>query len=402
MLPHMKHFLLFLLISASTNLFGADLSSFNGTWIADSAEFNGNSVEADNLSSIVLAIKDGSYHFKSANSDARGTFKMDFTQSPPTMDSTEAEGSNVGRTLRAIAELNANGWRACYASRDGGERPKEFKTAADSGQFLIAYKRKPGTEPSISPLKVLLLAGGCCHEYGKQKDVLKAGIEARANAHVDIIYSPDTSTHPPLSTYGNPDYAQGYDVVIHDECSADISDPAVVEAVLKPHRDGIPGVNLHCAMHSYRIGKPNEAAKPGTPHAFWFDYLGLQSSGHGPQKPIAITFLQSDHPITKGLQNWTTINEELYNNIMIWGGAQPLARGRQDGGGRIGQTDTVVVWANEYGAKRTRVFSTTLGHNTQTVGDARYLDLVTRGLLWSTKHLNEDGTPATGYGPGGK
>jgi type 1 glutamine amidotransferase len=40
---------------------------------------------------------------------------------------------------------------------------------------------------------------------------------------------------------------------------------------------------------------------------------------------------------------------------------------------------------NDY--RGTRVFSTTLGHNTETVSDPRYLDLVTRGLLWSVKRL---------------
>jgi type 1 glutamine amidotransferase len=35
------------------------------------------------------------------------------------------------------------------------------------------------------------------------------------------------------------------------------------------------------------------------------------------------------------------------------------------------------------------VFATTLGHNTQTVDDPRYLDLVTRGLLWSVGKLDE-------------
>ena len=34
--------------------------------------------------------------------------------------------------------------------------------------------------------------------------------------------------------------------------------------------------------------------------------------------------------------------------------------------------------------------------------DPRNLDLVTRGVLWATGHINEDGTPAKGYGPGGK
>src|SRR5947207_14952987 len=99
------------------------------------------------------------------------------------------------------------------------------------------------------PLRVLLITGGCCHEYGKQKDVLKQGLEERANVVVDQIHTDDTSTRPPLQILGNPNYAKGYDLVLHDECGADISDPKTVEGVLKPHRDGIPGLNLHCAMH---------------------------------------------------------------------------------------------------------------------------------------------------------
>ena len=63
---------------------------------------------------------------------------------------------------------------------------------------------------------------------------------------------------------------------------------------------------------------------------------------------------------------------------------------------------TVVVWTNEYEDKKTRVFSTTLGHNNDTVSDARYLDLVTRGLLWACDKLGADGKPAAGYGPAAK
>ena len=37
-----------------------------------------------------------------------------------------------------------------------------------------------------------------------------------------------------------------------------------------------------------------------------------------------------------------------------------------------------------------------------TVEDPRYLDLVARGVLWATGHLKDDGTPAKGFGPGGK
>ncbi len=255
------------------------------------------------------------------------------------------------------------------------------------------------------PLRVLLVAGGCCHDYATQKGILKKGLEERANVVVDIIYSDDTSTHPPLAIYGNPDYAKGYDLVIHDECAADISDPAVVEGVLKPHRDGIPGVNLHCAMHCYRIGNPNDPVTLGTPHGYWFEYLGIQSSGHGPQEPISIAFTDKESPIVKGLSDWTTIHEEHYNNVHVFDTAHALAHGTQVIHGRDGApktNDFVVVWTNEYGPNKTRVFSTTIGHNNETVSDPRYLDLVTRGVLWATGHLNDDGTPVEGYGKAGQ
>jgi len=263
------------------------------------------------------------------------------------------------------------------------------------------------------PLRVLLITGGCCHDYPVQKDILKKGIEARANVLVEQIHTDDKSVKPPLPIYGNPDYARGFDVVIHDECSAGITDPEIIAGVLKPHLDGIPGVNLHCAMHCYRFGEYQKPVAPGADNSHWYEYLGLQSTGHGPQEPIAIAFTAKDSPIVKGFADWTTIKEELYNNIQILTGKE-LAKGKQivpnktkgaDGKDAVSGTkevETVVVWTNEFGPKKTRVFSTTIGHNNVTVEDARYLDLVTRGVLWSAGKLNDDGTPAAGYGPGGK
>ena len=262
------------------------------------------------------------------------------------------------------------------------------------------------------PLKVLLITGGCCHDYAKQKDILKKGIEERANVEVTQIHSDDKGVKPPLPIYGNPEYAAGYDVVIHDECSAGIGDPAIIAGVLKPHQDGIPGVNLHCAMHCYRFGDFGKPLPPGAENGHWYEYLGLHSTGHGPQEPIAITFTDKDSPIVKGMADWTTVKEELYNNIQILTG-KALAKGKQivhqkskdkDGNESVAdkEVETVVAWTNEYGPKKTRVFSTTIGHNNTTVEDARYLDLVTRGVLWSAGKLDENGTAAKGFGPGGK
>ncbi len=156
-------------------------------------------------------------------------------------------------------------------------------------------------------------------------------------------------------------------------------------------------------MHSYRIAKNvNEPQTPGSAEAMWFDYLGVQSSGHGPQKPIAIVFTDATSPIVTGMQNWTTINEELYNNIVVRDTARVIARGSQEPNTRPNFTESAVAWTHEYGDAKTRVFSTTLGHNNDTVGDARYLDLVTRGLLWACGKLQDDGSAAAGYGPAGK
>jgi type 1 glutamine amidotransferase len=262
---------------------------------------------------------------------------------------------------------------------------------------------------AVKPLRVLIVAGGCCHEYDKQTMALKEGIEARLNAIVDVAYNPDKSTKTTFEIYQAKDWSKDFDIIVHDECSADVTDPAYVNAILDAHKAGKPAVNLHCAMHSYRWGNFREAVKPGADNAGWYEMLGIQSTGHGPQQPISITFTDKTHPITQGLEDWTTIKEELYNNIQILTG-KPLATGVQIVPPKAKKGETlppdakpteataVVAWTNEFGPNKTKIFSTTIGHNTATVSDARYLSLITRGILWATGHINENGQPEQGYG----
>ena len=227
------------------------------------------------------------------------------------------------------------------------------------------------------PIRALLVIGGCCHDYAKQKDILTKGIAARANVEWTVAYDPDKGTKHLNPVYEKPDWAKDFDVVVHDECCSDVKDESLIARILEPHRQGLPAVVLHCGMHCYRSkGYPRS-----TP---WFEFTGLPSTGHGPQAPIAITFIDKDSPITKGLTNWSTGKEELYNNAAgkVLDTAHPLARGQQ------GTQDVVVAWTNLYKDKG-RVFATTLGHNNATVADGRYLDLVTRGLLWAVDKLDE-------------
>ena len=274
-----------------------------------------------------------------------------------------------------------------------------------SGWFLVRAADAPA-----KPLRVLLVAGGCCHDYATQTKLLKAGIESRIHATVDIDFNEDKSTKATFERYASADWAKGYDVVIHDECSADVTDPAYVKRILDAHRGGVPAVNLHCGMHSYRWGNFREPVKPGSDNAGWYEMLGLHSTGHGPQEPIELTYTDAAHPITKGLAGWTTIKEELYNNIEVYPSAHPLAKGVQmvkprpkkgetaDPNAQAQAVEAIVAWTNEFGPGKTRIFSTTIGHNNETVADDRYLDFVTRGLLWSVGKIEADGSPSAGFG----
>jgi type 1 glutamine amidotransferase len=252
--------------------------------------------------------------------------------------------------------------------------------------FAVA-KNEPARaqESAVKPLRALLILGGCCHDYQAQQEILSKGLSERARVEVTVAYDPDKTTGHLNPVYERRDWAAGFDVIIHDECSSNIKDTALIDRILEPHRRGLPAVLLHCGMHSYR----SEGFPQATP---WFEFTGLASTGHGPQAPILIEFEKKDHPIIRGLENWTTINEELYNNSAgkLHDTAAPLARGKQSTRNKKGDeasANYVVAWTNDY--KGTKVFATTLGHNNATVADPRYLDLVVRGLLWSCDKLDE-------------
>ena len=165
----------------------------------------------------------------------------------------------------------------------------------------------PAAVEETKPIRALLVLGGCCHDYKKQQELITKGISARANVQWAISYDPDTGTKHLNPWYEKEDWAKGFDVVVHDECCSDVKDIKTVEKILKPHKDGLPAVVTHCGLHSYRT----EGFPKSTP---WFEFTGLASTGHGPQAPIDVTYVDAESPITKGFKNWKTVNEELYNN----------------------------------------------------------------------------------------
>lgn len=268
--------------------------------------------------------------------------------------------------------------------------------------LALALAALPAHAETVKPIKVLIVSGGCCHNYALQREILETGLKTRIHAEVSqLFYDPkpgEKATRPALPIYGNPRYADGYDVVIHNECAADEDNAAVLDAVLAPHRQGTPGVNLHCAMHSYRSGDWKHPVQAGAGNAKWFEYTGIQSSGHGPQSPIRLATASAGHPIAKGFMPYSTANEELYNNLTAFD-VTPVLTGIQPEASNPAERTSMfnVAWTHRYGPLKARVFSMTLAHNEAGMADPRYLDLLARGVLWATGHLAEDGQVEAGY-----
>lgn len=243
-----------------------------------------------------------------------------------------------------------------------------------------------GDEPPVAPIRALLITGGGFHDYDRQKQIITEGISVRANVQWKIFHENGDPGHE-LSIYAHPDFAKGCDVVVHNECYADVTDPACVDRALAPHRAGVPAVVLHCTLHTFRALKTDQ----------WREFLGVSSNHHGPPQPIAPKVLVPGDPIMIGFPaSWITGPEELYSVDKIWPDARVLA----ETFARDERKNDPVIWTNLYRGS-TRVFGTTLAHNNATMEDPVYLGLITRGLLWACGKLDDQGRPAPGYGPPG-
>lgn len=219
------------------------------------------------------------------------------------------------------------------------------------------------------PLKALIITGGCCHDYAAQKKILSEGLGERIAIEFDVIHQGGSTTNTKIPVYVNPDWYAGYDVIIHNECFAGVTDPEWTKKIIKPHHDGLPAVVIHCAMHSYR-DKTEE----------WFKFVGVTSHRHGAHYPYEVVNLQPRHFAMEQMgARWKTPQGELYLIEKVWPNTKPLAAAYS----RDTKKMEVCAWTNEYG--KGRVFGTTIGHHNETMRDPHYLDMVARGVLWATK-----------------
>ena len=247
--------------------------------------------------------------------------------------------------------------------------------------IVVAQTTAPKeNDAPAKPLRVLMLTGGCCHDYDTQKEILSAGIAQRANVDFTIVHEGGKGTKHQFEILKKPGWEKNFDAVLYNICFAMETDRDYIESVTNTHKAGLPAVALHCTYHSHHWKTDTDE---------WERFIGVTSPNHGPKAAITITPAKPDHPVMKGFpESWKTPLGELYNVDKVWPTATVLANGDNE------QRKQPCVWVNDFHG--TRVFGTTVGHHNETMAEGVYLDLVTRGLLWTTGKLTEDGKPAPG------
>jgi uncharacterized protein (TIGR03067 family) len=120
-----------------------ELNRFEATWKFVSIEFDGRSVAAERFQEDRLILKGKEFTTTVGGTTTSGTFKIDPTAAPKSIDITFTDGPGKGNTQKGIYELKGATQKICWAA-PGKARPTEFEAKPKSGRILqVLEKVKP-------------------------------------------------------------------------------------------------------------------------------------------------------------------------------------------------------------------------------------------------------------------
>lgn len=226
-----------------------------------------------------------------------------------------------------------------------------------------------------APLRILLVTGGCCHDYDFQTRTMQQALKDHGiPAEWKVVNEGGQGTKAQIPLYENPEWAYGFDVVIHNECFANTTDPTYLRKITGPHKAGVNAVVIHCAMHTYRAAEIDD----------WRKFLGVTSKHHEHQSEYPVKVVATDHPIMKDFpSDYQSAKDELYVIEKVWPQTEVLATSISEKTGKLNP----VFWTNRYG--RARVFGTTYGHSVATFEDPVFLKTLSRGIKWAAENTSK-------------
>jgi uncharacterized protein (TIGR03067 family) len=127
--------------AASNAAIDAEHTKFEGTWAFESVEIEGKALALEQFQASRLTLKGKTFTYVDGNGTSRGTYALDLSKSPKTIDVTFTEGPNSGEVMRGVYELEGDKYKACVAL-GGKPRPSGFVSAPGSGHVLEVLKRQ--------------------------------------------------------------------------------------------------------------------------------------------------------------------------------------------------------------------------------------------------------------------
>jgi uncharacterized protein len=240
--------------------------------------------------------------------------------------------------------------------------------AGGAGQQQRAPQAQFAGEPRI---RALMVAGGCCHDYPTQGALFMKAVQTELPVDWTYAYVGGTNGQHVPAFYTDPNWFQGYDIVVHNECFTppDSALPTgYLDNIARATKSGIPAMVIHCAMHSFR-GASSDA---------WRDVQGLKSMTHGRPFNIPVKIAEPEHPAMRGIPtDWVTPVDELYVIEWMRPGTLSLATAVEQANGN----EYTLIWAHEN--QGARVFGTTLGHGMDTWHDPVFQQLLRQGFRWA-------------------
>jgi uncharacterized protein (TIGR03067 family) len=118
-----------------------EYAKFEGTWQIVSLEVDGMKVPEEAFKESRLIIKGKEFTMKEKIATYKGTFLIDPTKKPKTIDMKFTEGPEKGNTSLGIYELDGEDFKLCLTIT-AKDRPTEFAAKAKSGLGLEVLKRE--------------------------------------------------------------------------------------------------------------------------------------------------------------------------------------------------------------------------------------------------------------------
>ena len=99
--------------------------------------------------------------------------------------------------------------------------------------FTVSAAQQPAGERGRGPadpfagqprINALVVSGGCCHDYALQGRMLMDAVSRALPVDWTLVVQGGRGTRGTMPVYAKPDWSKGFDIVIHNECLANVDD----------------------------------------------------------------------------------------------------------------------------------------------------------------------------------